>query len=501
MDLSLNYKKSFGEHNLEAMGVYEWQSQTYQGNQSIGRSFINDATTYNAIQLGDITKVKPGDISSYKNDRVVISFLGRINYSFKSRYLLTLSMRRDGSSVFGANNKWGDFPSASVAWRLNEESFMSGIESLNELKLRAGYGVTGNQQGLRAQQSNELVGANGVTYFNGSRTNYSVYQNANPDLKWETRYQTNVGLDFAMFDNRLFGSIDAYSATTKNLLFDYAVSQEQFLFPTLTANVGSLRNEGLEFTLNYVVLRNDNMSLTLGGNVSFLRNEVLELSGELNGDKLNTDYAGWGTNLYLIKGQPVGTFNILSHSGKDANNEETVVDQNGDGIIDQGNQSPDRTMQGSALPTYTYAFNPTFTYKNFDMSLTFRGSGGNKIYNQVKPKFSYFENLGKSNLFASSTEEGLYTSKYGSNLWLEDGSFLRFENINLGYKINTGKMKHITGLRVSLTASNLYVWTKYTGLDPEVNVGGGNSDTKFGIDNGIYPRTRSIALGLNVNFK
>lgn len=508
MDGSLNYKKAFGGHSIDAIAVYEWQRQTYNGNYTQMKGFINDNTTYNALQNGSFSTIVPGDITSYKNDRTLISFLGRVNYSYLNRYLLTLSIRRDGSSVFGANHKWGDFPSASVAWRISEESFMKGLEFLNDLKLRVGYGVTGNQQGLYPQNSQQLVAASGQTYFAGNQiTNYAISQNANADLKWETRAQTNIGLDFALFKSRISGSVDVYRSTTSNLLFNYTVPQPPYPFGTIVANVGSLLNEGIDVNLNGKIIETKDFTFSLNGNLSLLRNKVLKLSGSINGVPLNTDYVPWGTNSYLIVGQPVGTFNILQHLGKDASNAETVVGENlATGTIDAGDRSVYRKIEGSALPTYTYGFSPVFTYKRFDLSMLFRGSGGNKIYNSVRQSFSYFENIGKQNMLASAIPLGLYTSKYSSDLWLEDGSFLRFDNLTLGYTFNTKQIKYISNLHLSLTATNLALFTKYKGLDPEINASGSTAvgatgGTGFGIDNGIYPRTSTIAIGLNVTLK
>ncbi|TCD08300.1 SusC/RagA family TonB-linked outer membrane protein [Pedobacter frigidisoli] len=499
MDISLNYKVNFGDHNLDAVAVYETQGQTYNGNFAQAKGFINDIATYNALQLGDLSKVTPGDMSSYKNDRNLVSFLGRVNYSYKNRYLITASYRRDGSSVFGVNHKWGDFPSASIAWKIDEESFMKDQKIFTSLKLRGGFGITGNQQGLSPQGSLQLVGYSGVTYFGGAPiTNFVVSQNANPDLRWETRKQTNIGLDFGLLGGRISGTIDAFTATTDNLLFGYTVPQPPFPYPNITANVGSLENKGLELTLSYDVIKTENTVLTLAGNGSLLKNKVLSLSGSIAGVPLNTNYVSWGINSYLIEGMPIGTFNILQHKGKDAANAETVVDQNGDGIIDQGNQSPDRVIAGSAIPKYTYAFTPSFRYKNFDASMVWRGSGGNKIYNTLRPSLSYFESLGKSNVLESAIPLGLYTSQYSSDLWLENGAYLRWENLSFGYTVKTEKIKYVSSLRLSLTGSNLLLITKYTGIDPELNVSGGSGS---GSDGGIYPRTRTFSLGLNVVFK
>lgn len=499
MNISLSYKKVIGDHSINALALYEWQNQTYQGNFSQAKGFINDLATYNALQLGDLSKVQPGDFSSYKNDRTLISFLGRLNYSYLDRYLLTLSFRQDGSSVFGENQKWGNFPSVAAAWQVDKEAFMENQHVFTQLKVRGGYGVTGNQQGLFPQNSLSLVGAAGVTYFGGNQiTNFTITQNVNKDLRWEVKKQYNAGIDFALFDSRLTGSIDAYSGTTDNLLFNYTVPQPPFPYGTIMANVGSIRNQGIELSLSYQAIKTKNTSLTLAGNVSFLQNKVLNLNGSINGVPLNTDYIPWGPNSYLIQGQAIGSFYTLHHTGKTDKNAETVQDVNGDGVIDQGNQSPDRLFAGNALPTHTFAFTPNLKYKKFDVSMVWRGSGGNKIYNGLRQTLSMLENIGKANVLQSAIPLGIYTTQYGSDLWLEDGSFIRFENMSVGYSIRPSKSKNIESMRVSLTGTNLALITSYSGVDPELNVSGSNG---FGGDNGIYPRTRSITLGLNVIFK
>jgi TonB-dependent starch-binding outer membrane protein SusC len=499
MNLSLTYAKEFDQHSINALALYEWQNQTYQGNFAQARGFVNDLATYNALQLGDLSKVLPGDMSSYKNDRTLISFLGRVNYSFRDRYLVTVSLRRDGSSVFGENHKWGNFPSASLAWRLDQESFMANQNTFDQLKIRGGYGVTGNQQGLFPQNSLSLVGASGVTYFGGNPiTNFNITQNSNKDLRWETRKQTNVGLDFGLFESRLTGSVDVFTATTDNLLFNYTVPQPPYPYGTIIANVGSIRNEGLEIALGYDLVRKQDLTVRLAGNVSFLRNEVLNLNGSINGVPLNTDYVPWGPNAFLVKGKPIGTFNILKHTGVNEEGVETVEDRNGDAIIDQGIRSEDRHFAGSALPTYTFAFTPSVRYKNFDLNLVLRGSGGHKVYNNLRQSLSMIENLGRANVLESAIPLGIYTSPYGSDVWLENAAFVRLDNVTLGYNLPVGSMKYIERLRLSVTGSNLALFTNYSGVDPELNVSGSNG---FGGDNGIYPRTRSVAMGLNVILK
>jgi TonB-linked SusC/RagA family outer membrane protein len=501
MDISLNYKKDFGVSHFDATAVYEWQAQTYNGSYSAARGFANDIATYNALQLGTLANALSGDVASYKNDRRLVSFLGRVNYSYNNRYLLTASFRRDGSTVFGENHKWGNFPSASLAWRVDQEGFMKNQKTFSSLKFRVGYGVTGNQQGITPQNSIALVGLNSQTptvYFGGQLIpNYFYTQNANPNLRWETKKQANAGLDFGFFNDRLTGSIDAYTANTDNLLFRYTVPVTgSFFVNNILANIGSLQARGLELSLAYTVIKTENTTLTLAGNGSLMQSKVLSLGGNIQGLDVPTNYVGLGSNAYLVKGKPIGTFLILQHLGKDANNGETVVDQDGNGSIDQGDQSKDRVEAGQSLPKYTYAFTPTFTYKNFDASMVWRGSGGNKIYNGLRQTLSLEENLGKSNLLQSALPLGIASSGYGSDLWLEDGSYLRFQNLSFGYRINVPKVKYISSLRISLTGQNLAVITKYSGLDPEVNGGGLASG-----DYGTYPRTRTFSIGLNVVLK
>ena len=500
MNISLNYIKTAGDHNFTATAVYEWQKQEYQGNFTRAKGFPNDLTTYNALQNGDLSKVAAGDLTSYKNNRVLVSFLGRINYSYAGRYMVTANIRRDGSSVLGPNNKWGNFGSAAGAWTITEEPFMKNQKFFTELKLRGGYGVTGNVQGLGPQNSLQLVGSSGTVYFGGAQiTNFIISQNANSDLTWETKKATNIALDFAILNKRLSGTVEVYSAKTTNLLYNYTVPQPPFPFNSLFANVGSLINKGIEVSLNYLAINSKDVSLTLAGNVTFMKNEVLNLSGNVDGVPLITNNVAWGgNNAYLIVGQPIGTYNILQHLGKTAANAETIVDVDKNGTIDQGNTSSDRVLKGSALPTYMYAFTPSFSYKNFDISMLWRGSGGNKIYNRLRRSLSLYENIGKSNLLVSAEEQGLFTSQYSSDLWLENGAYLKFDNLMVAYRFNLTNVKYISGLRVSLTGNNIAVITKYSGIDPEVNINGGSGS---GDDNGIYPRTRGIALGLNVIFK
>ncbi|MHB8209518.1 SusC/RagA family TonB-linked outer membrane protein [Mucilaginibacter sp.] len=507
MDINLSYKHDWGKSHFDATAVYEYQIETFTGDYAAARGFANDIATYNALQLGTLTDVQNGDLSSYKNDRRLVSYLGRINYSFNDRYFFTGSFRTDGSSVFGANHHFGYFPSGSLAWRIDQEDFMKDQAIVSSLKLRGGYGVTGNQQGLKPQGSLPLVGINPNSpqvYFAGQQIpNYYPSQNANPDLRWETNAETNLGLDFGFFHDRLTGTFDAYSAKTTNLLFNYQVSEiAGVVYPSVFGNAGSLQKQGLELSLSYAVIKSPDMTLNLAGNGSLMRNKVLSLGGNLLGQQASTNYVGWTNNgngpAFLVVGKPIGTWLVYKHTGVDANGVETVAGENADGTLpDLSAQSKQRYDAGQSMPTYTYAFTPSFTYKNFDASMVWRGSGGNKVYNFVREDLSLLENIGKQNVLASAVATGIHSTPVQSDEWLESGAFLRFENISFGYKIPV-KSKYVSSFRVSLTGQNLAVFTKYQGGDPEVDADGGNSS---GYDNGNFPRTRTISAGLNVILK
>ncbi|MBC7949957.1 MAG: SusC/RagA family TonB-linked outer membrane protein [Chitinophagaceae bacterium] len=510
MDLSLNYKKVLKGHTFDVIGVYEWQKAIYEGFAASGRGFVNDLLTFNSLQSADLTKAASGDITSYKNDRTIVSFLGRVNYNFLNKYFLTASFRRDGSSVFGENHKWGNFPAVSAAWKISGEDFMRDQQIFDDLKLRVGYGVTGNQQGLGALNSVLLVGPNGTTFFGGQLIpDFTISQNENKDLRWETKKMSNIGLDFALLKNRLTGTLDYYQGKTEDLLFDYTVPQPPYPFGTIKANVGTIMNTGFEATLSYQLIQSNDLNVTLAGNFTTNKNEVQELSGTLNGVPLKTDTVRWGgggttgvasTNngiSYLIKGQPIGTFFLFKHAGVDANGNQLIEDLNKNGVIDDNDRSPDRYIAGQALPKFTYAFTPSMNYKNFDMGMLWRGAYGHKIYNARKATLSALAQLGQQNVLKDALAGNINNIDYASDYWLEDGSFLRLEQLTVGYRFPIDN-KYLSGIRVSLTGNNLAVFSDYSGIDPELRADGGNG---FGIDGGIYPRTRSFAVGLNVIFK
>lgn len=505
MDVDLAYKHDWGKSHFDATTVYEWQAQTYNGSFEQMRDFPSDATTYNALQLGNIADYQSGDITSYKNQRRLVSFLGRVNYSYDNKYLLTASIRRDGSTVFGVNNKWGNFPSASVAWRITQEDFMKDQNIFSNLKLRAGYGTTGNQAPLSPNNSIALVGLNTTSptvFFGGENIpNYNYTQNSNPNLKWETDKETDLGLDFGLFSDKLTGTFDAYSRKTTNMLFNYSVPLEGVFNTTSDfGNAGSIQNQGLELTLSWTAIKTNKMTLTLAGNGSVMQSKVLSLSGTIDGNQVSTNYQSWGGggNAYLVVGKPIGTYLIYHHTGVDANGVETVAGVTSTTPLDPGVQSTQRYDAGQVLPKYNYAFTPSFTYKNFDASMVWRGAGGNKIYDGLREDLSLLENIGKQNVLRSAVALGIHSTPVASDEWLESGNYLRFENLQFGYRFKLTPNKFVSSIRVSVIGQNLALITKYKGNDPEVDADGGSSS---GQDYGIYPRTRTFSAGLNVVLK
>ncbi len=501
MDLSLTYKKKFGIHSIDVLGLYEWQRGTYEGFRNVGRNFISDYTGYNALNLSDITKAQQGDISSYKNENTLISFLGRINYTLMDKYLITASVRRDGSSKLGANNKWGWFPSAAIGWRISQEDFLRDSKIINDLKIRVSYGQTGNQGGIEPYQSLELINRTGPNSF-------GFVRNANKDLRWEVKKMFNGGIDFALVNNKLTGSLDVYDGKTENMLYYYKVPVPPNLVDALLANVGTMSNRGIEFSVNYKLVQKKDFTLTIGGNIAKNENKITELSGSINGQKLVTDSIAWGSYSigvgpgeasYLMKGQPVGVFFLYKHAGVDANGNQVLADLNKDGTITEGPRSDDRYIAGSPQPKFTYAFTANLTYKNWDASMLLRGVQGNKIFSGVLAGFNHLPNVVKGNGLVDASTNAFNLALGPSDYWLQDGSFLRLDNLNIGYKVPFASSKYISSLRLSFTGSNLFVITKYKGLDPEIRADGGGG---FGIDGtDFYPRTRNFAFGVNVIFK
>ena len=510
MEWTANYNKAFGneeQHKIDAIIGYSWETNKYADQYAKATNFAVGSMGADNIQTGNLLKI--GNVTSSRNEYKLISLFARAHYSYKEKYMVTATVRRDGSSKFGANNKWGTFPSVSAAWGISQESFMEDAKWINDLKLRAGYGVTGNQDGLQPYKSLELYQASGTYYSNDSQlTAFKVAQNANPNLKWEQTSMLNIGLDFTLFNSRLNGTIEWYSKQTSDMLYTYKVPTPTYVYDKIAANVGDMSNKGIEVLLNLDVIRNKNFTWNTSINLAHNKNKITKLSNDL----YSTDrvYVGdpWirgasGVTSHVVEeGYPVGQFFMLKCNDIDENGKFIIEDINGDGQI----TDDDRTYCGDAQPDLTYGWNNTFSWKNWDASFFIRGTIGNKVLNN--PVAAYGNNTYISGANAMKNDN-LLTLRENSRVcsyYIENGSFARLDNMSIGYTFNTKNIDWLEKARVYVAAQNLFVITGYSGLDPEVeNFRGAASDADAGLSPGIEPRNympkaRSFTFGVNLTF-
>ncbi len=496
---TIDLDKTFGNSKIQALGGYSWEYNTYSYFFAQNRNFLSNALTYNTIQAG--TGLKTGDVESYKESYTLISLFARAFYSYQDRYMATAMVRRDGSSKFGINNKWGVFPSVSLAWGISEESFMQNISWIDEMKLRIGYGVTGNQTGLDPYKTLRLYGTSGIYYNDGSwLTAYAISQNENPDLKWESTSTTNVGLDFSFFKGRVGGTVEWYDKLTSDMLYTYSVPTPPYVYSEMMANVGDMQNRGLEVLLNLKILDKKVFSWDMSLNGSYNKNLVVSLSNDIY--ETERVYVGspWlrggsgVTSHVLEEDYPVGQFFMLECTGLSEDGKYIFTDLNSDGIIDDS----DRTYCGTALPDIVFGFNNTINYKNFDLSVFFRGTLGNEVFNN--PKCAYANNtylIGTNALNDDLIYELNGQSSQICSYYIEDGSFIRLDNLSLGYTINATKISWLNRARVYVAGQNLFLLTKYTGLDPEVSLSGLAPGIEY---RNFYPKSKTFTLGFNLTF-
>lgn len=517
METYLNWNHTFADaHKVGVMLGYSWEQA--DNNDGFGLkvyNFYNDDLTYH--NLGVANNISINDVISNNLSTLrMISFYGRVNYSYKSKYLLQATVRRDGSSAFGINNRWGTFPSVSAAWRITEENFMKNQDVFDDLKLRIGYGVSGNSLGFDAFYSRPIYGSTGwFTYVdaNGTSSQYRILgatRNSNPDLKWETTGMFNIGLDFGFLNNRLTGTIEYYDKRTSDLIFDYAVSTNRYPYGWMTANVGDISNKGVEITINAIPVKTHNFTWSTTLNLSHNKNVVEKLSNDMYSveysDRANPDVGGYTSTQVqrIMEGAPLGQFYLYEWAGYDENGGSIFNDYDADGNLIGTTDAPadeDRRPHGSAQPKLTYGWNNDFTWKNWTLTAFFQGVAGNKIFNATR---CYYNNVslvsnGKNVLAEVAEGQNAHDSRAQapSDRYLENGSYLRLSTLTLGY--NFGKLGNwINNLRIYATCNNVFTITGYKGVDPEISLGG----LEPGMDwrNTTYPRTRTFMVGVNVNF-
>ena len=507
----LTWTRQFGMHSVNAVVGYSWQENVYgDGFQATTSNFPVDNISYNNFALSNpystsAFRINFGGSGVYQKTRLISDF-GRLNYNYKEKYLLQGSIRRDGSSVFGSNNYWGYFPAVAVAWRISQESFMDNQHIFSDLKLRGSYGVTGNSSGFNAYTAQVISGGFlGNYYYNGTLTNaLGASQAANPNLKWEKTATTNIGLDFGVWNGKINASIEWYNKNTTGMIYGYSVDPMLIPAGRIVANGGSINNKGIELTLNATPVTSKNFSWSSTLNLAHNTNKITSLTNPLfpGGDSVRVGFpegAGQsGTSLQLLKvGHPIGQFFTLEYAGKNSAGISQYLDASG-----KPTTTPlsgvDYHYLGDAQPKLLLGWANTFRYKNLDLNIFFRGVFGNKIFNATRadlfrPATAQFTNIlvDAANELPADFNAYRYSSRF-----IESGSYVRFDNATLGYNIKNVS-KYIKNLRVYASGNNLFVITKFTGIDPEVNQGG----IAPGIDfNNFYPKTRTILIGANVSF-
>ena len=511
-ELTATYSRSFGEHRLTALAGYSYQQNTTENYSMQNWDFPTDLFTYNNIGIGNALRLGRAPMFSEKSQWNLVGFFGRLTYNYKEKYLLLASVRREASSRFlGAEQPWGTFPAVSVGWRINKENFLQGVSFLDDLKLRAGYGVTGTAPDLSFLGVARL-GYTGYFLANGTWVqSLAPISNPNPSLRWEEKRETNVGIDYSLFKGRISGTVDYYVRRTNGLLYDYQVPSPPNLFPTTTANVGSLENKGLEVMLNVVPVQAKDFEWSSSFNFSTNQNKLLSLNNDLyqlTNDFFTTGYTGEPIQTYTNRvqvGQKLGNF--YGYKVVDATDDGKWIYENKSGErvpYDQFTHSEDdKQVLGNGLPKYYAGWNNNFRYKNLDLGVTMRGAFGFQILNFQR---MYYENTGVTqyNRLSSAYDKVFDKAVLSTSMpleynsyYIEDGAFWKIDNITLGYNFKKNPVKYVKNIRVYASTLNTFTITGYKGIDPEVNRIGLAPGTD---DRDKYPTVRTFTVGLNVSF-
>ncbi|MGN7885696.1 SusC/RagA family TonB-linked outer membrane protein [Dyadobacter endophyticus] len=513
-----NYYLDLNKHSFKLLGGYSFQYFTSSGFNAKNENFPSNVLTYNNLGSG-LWNLQQGinNVGSYKNSSKLIAFFGRLNYDFDQKYYLSASLRREGSSKFGYSNKWGYFPAASVAWRATQESFLKDIPWLNELKVRADYGETGNQD-FGNYLSLDTYGGYGYYLYNGN--NYQVWgpsQNTNYDLRWEKAANFNAGLDFELFGSKVSGSLNYYIRTNKDLLGNYNVSNPPNIQGQTFANVGTMRNTGIELQLNASVLRKGDFTYDLGFTGAYNNNKFVSFSNALFKGQKYVDVVGMpapgspGTLQRLQEDTRIGSFYALKSAG--VNEQGALLVYNKKGEVIPGNQATndDKQFVGNGLPKFTMGISNNFKYKRWDLSVFLRGSFGYKLFNTYAFYLGTPATQENANVLTSAYDGGKYSkltspTTYStlSDYFLEQGGFLKIDNVTLSYT-QPIQTKFLQSVRIYATSRNLATFTKFTGGDPDlINVNGlypgvnKNGDNNGTLD--YYPSTTQLLLGVQLTF-
>ncbi|WP_083252037.1 SusC/RagA family TonB-linked outer membrane protein [Pedobacter steynii] len=515
---TLQYKKTlFDKHSISAIGGYSYRYYMEEGSGASNRGFINDLLREDNLNTGAPLSPATASVSSFKNDNTLIAFFGRLNYAFDNKYMAQFILRREGSSKFGTNNKWATFPAVSVGWNLTEEDFMKNYKFIDFMKLRVGYGLTGNS-GIANNASRVTLGGGGKYLFPDGNyyETYGPNRNPNPNLKWETKRELNIGLDFKLFEKRLTGAIDVFKRTTKDLLDTYTSPQPPYVRDFLYTNVGTISSKGIEIALSYDAIRHTDFTWSMDVTASTLSNQLDSYSNDIYKVKYKTfgsigGAGALGDAYTTYEGGKIGVFYGKRFAGFTPDGKWLFYNRNGEAVRnDQINNSrddlnaTDLVPLGNAVPKYYASWTNNFRYKNFDLRIFLRGKFDFDILNTTA--LTYGNKTWSGNLlrdtftkFSQIDDTYMYTDYY-----IEKGSYVKIDEITLGYNFNF-KTNWLRKLHVYVTGQNLATFTNYTGNDPDyvLDNGLGNeiNGQRLGIDaRGPYPSTRSFVVGLNVGF-
>lgn len=533
MEIYANYDKEFGtDHKMALMAGYSWeQNDDSDGFGATGYDFYDDTLWWNNIAAANKWDADPVTGHGPLTKRM-ISFYGRANYSFRSKYLVQAAVRRDGASTFGANHKWGTFPSASVAWRISEEDFLKNLGIFNDLKIRAGWGVSGNASGFDAYASRFYYAPGSRFDYvdeNGNVTSYkqiNAARNVNDDLRWEKTTMLNLGIDFSFLNGRINGTVEYYNKATSDMIWDYSVSTALYPVGTLTANVGKMNNRGVEISINAVPVQNRDWNWSTSLNFTHNRNKVVSISNPGAGFNAGILDQYYNPNLSgasaahiqrIIEGQPIGTFYMWEWAGYNENGNscfyvydktredvygERLVDENGEYVTTETPEDKDRVIVGNAQPKLTMGWDNKITFKNWDLNLFFTGVFGQKIFNEPRAALSNIGDVAQGKNILADTPNfqrvGDSYSTMPSDRWLEDGSYLKLSTITLGYTFRNCFNGWLNDLRLYVSANNVFTITGYKGRDPEICLDGLTPGCDTRQDH--YPRARQILVGATINF-
>ncbi|MGK2861653.1 MAG: SusC/RagA family TonB-linked outer membrane protein [Chitinophagaceae bacterium] len=508
----LTYNLVRSIHNVSVLAGHSFQKFNIQGrNFSINKFPVGGVQPiYNPGVGQELTLVnnRPGGYAVVNEQQ---SFFGRVTYQYDNKYLATVNFRADGSSKFGENNKYGYFPSFSLGWKISEEEFLKSSSVFSNLKLRAGWGRTGNQEipSKITQSLFQSTGGSYPLYPSGTYpVSYTYVRLANPNIQWEVSEQMDIGLDFGLLNGDLTGTIDYFNKQSTNILLQVTPADPVQPSSEVWTNVKdmTITNKGLEFDLNYRKTINKDLGFGLGGNITFIDNNIKNSpytiipSGSAQGSGLTS-----ATLNGYINGQPIGTFYLLQYTGIGPDSLSAYLDADKNGTI---SNDKDRIAIGTALPNRLYSFYGNMNFKGFDLAINFNGVSGNKIYDNTANTLFYKAKLAKSS--NTTREAGLNLNESNNNAapvssrFLKNGSYLRLNNVSLGYSFNTKALRisrWASAIRLSVTGQNLFVITDYDGYDPEVNIDRNiGSVSSYGIDYLSYPKARSFIFGINVSF-